>query len=83
MLYLLMYLLVGVIVICGMAAVHLVRAELKGYKAIEWWNENTPLRVVYSRQNMSNIIMGVAIWPVRTIQAFDTFKKYYDLYERK
>ena len=80
--YVLGYLLLGWIVIYMTAAVHLMKAEFKGYAALEWWDEYHQ-REVYDVYYMMDFIVGSFIWPMRFVQFLAEIPWYYEQYELK
>lgn len=84
MLYFMMYLLTGVIAVSVMSAGHLISAELKGYEAIKWWDENEPFGKVWSSTSKVDLITGLLIWPVRVVYGcWVLIPEWYEQYDRK
>ena len=80
--YLLGYIILGIICIYGVAAVHLATADIRGYKALEWWTEEKGKRL-RADTTKKDVIIGVLIWPIRLIEFINVIPDLYTLYERK
>jgi hypothetical protein len=82
MLYLLIWIVVGLIAIFATAGIHLWTAEKMGYKALEWWDNYTPnLYASYTGNLPLDVMIGVLIWPVRIIQFSLNLKDYFSMYD--
>lgn len=84
MLYLLMYLVTGLIIIYAVALCHLIRAEMKGYAAIDYWSIHK--HEIFSQGNklVFPFIGGLLIWPARLVNMIVVIiPDCYDVYERK
>lgn len=72
------YLVIGIVLIFITAFIHLVRAEQKGYEALEWWNNQE------STCDPVSFFAGLIIWPIRLYQfIFITVPDLYETYELK
>lgn len=80
MLYLSIYYLTGFVMIYGAAVVHLIRAEMKGYDAIKYWDKHQ-LGLTYD--DLPAMLIGITIWPVKLIQFLSETDYYYSLYDIK
>ena len=84
MLYLFEYLLTGLVLIYGTAFGHLLRAEMKGYKAIEYWSEHGGSMLSQVNNLPLAVVWGLIIWPVRYINMImSILPEAYNLYDRK
>lgn len=82
MLYILWYLVTGNILIFVVAFAHLIRAELKGYAALDWWYENGTL--INSDATPASSMLGLVIWPIRIGVFYAvSIPKLYSMYELK
>ena len=79
-LHVLVYLVIGVIAIYGSAAIHLVQAESKGYKAVDFWSEYSGALADMPVLDGS-LVLGLILWPVRLAQFIMSFPDLYDMYE--
>ena len=81
MIYLIMYLLFGLVSVFGFTTAHLIMAERNGYAALEWWAEhNSSLDTSID----GNFFVGLLIWPVRLAEfVFRTVPELYELYDLK
>lgn len=81
MVYLIVYLVFGVVSIFGFTTAHLVMAERNGYDAINWWMNN---KDSLDTSVDGNYIIGLLIWPVRLAEfVFQTVPELYELYDLK
>ena len=73
----------GLIVTYIAVAAHLIRAEMKGYDAIEWHKKNTSIdgsKLIF----IFRFIFGLTIWPVRFCELIcEVIPHWYNEYERK
>ena len=76
-----LYLLVGLIAIFSAGVIHLIRAERKGYDAINWWNEHNI--IAEADYLVLRLIFGTIIWPVRLAQFIMDLPEYYGMYDLK
>lgn len=84
MLFILAYLITGIICIYGVSAGHLIRAELRGYEAFDWWGKHDKPMDWSDPITYVKIIMNLSIWPIRILEfLFIDSPKYYEQYERK
>lgn len=61
-----MYLLAGLLSIYVVAFVHLIRAEMRGYAAIDWWNTHKHVLFSQGKSLLAlRFIAGLFIWPER------------------
>lgn len=79
------WMLMGYIVVCTTAAIHLIRAERRGFKALDWWDRNgsSIASVLKSSDGKASIMFGLLIWPERLIEFASTLPELYEMYERK
>lgn len=79
LLYLLIYLFVGVVVVIGAAILLLIKAIRKGYD-IDMINE------VVSRENAdvtkADVIWGICVWPIRIMHIMDKEKQIFEALEQ-
>ena len=68
-LQLLLWMVIGAIATFVVSAIHLVRAESKGYNALEWWNKHGP--AIFRGCTPSDVVLktlfGLVIWPIRLL----------------
>lgn len=84
MLFILMYLIGGIICIFGVALGHLIRAELRGYAAIDWWNKYDVPMDWSDPYTYVRVIRNVCLWPIRIAEfLYIEVPKYYERYELK
>lgn len=84
MLFMLMYLIGGIICIFCVAFIHLVKAEYNGYKAAEWWSKNNPSIDWSDLYTRIVIIVNILAWPIRIVELiFIDVPEFYEQYERK
>ena len=76
------WMLTGLVAAFISAFVHLVKAEISGYEAIEWWDKNTPPAFRTDRNKIAFII-GLMVWPVRLCQFINNIPYYYSQYGTK
>ena len=83
--YIGLYLFIGLIVLCATIFIHLFLAEYRGYDATDWWYNYTVSHASnghnYARR--LKMLWGMIIWPVRIIRFVIDTKKYYKNYELK
>lgn len=79
------YLVIGYITIFVTIIIHIVRAELKGYEALKWFEEYSSENEIISGPNDAmDVLIGFTIWPIRELQfIFITIPKLYEAYELK
>lgn len=83
MLEILNYLASGIIILIASAAIHIVRAEKKGYKALKWWTSNLPINALENKFFISYLIVCLIVWPIKVIRFLMHVSEYYRLYEHK
>lgn len=68
-LQLLFWMVLGIITAFVVSVIHLVRAESKGYNALEWWDEHSSdLFKMYTPFDYTiKCIFGLVIWPIRIL----------------
>lgn len=82
MLYIIWYLAAGLLTIYGVAFMHLVQAEMKGYAALDWWADNGDY--INQAADPTAFVLGVIIWPVRCYEfCVQTVPELYSLYDLK
>ena len=62
-----------------MVAAHLIRAEYKGYAALEYWETVRP--ELERHVTISKLLIGWTLWPVRMLQGRVLLKEMYDVYD--
>lgn len=72
---------IGVICIYAAVLTHIVRAELRGYNAIEFWR-NFTLRFK-TIETVAQFLWGCTVWPVRLYQFAKDSKYYYTKYSMR
>lgn len=83
MLKLFIYLIVGFITVVGVLSIHLIRAELKGFAAFDWWDKHDPLYGETRESFLIKFLFGMMIWPIRVIQFVMEIEDLYEAYDRK
>ena len=84
MLKLIVYLIVGYVTIFCAMLIHLIRAESKGYAAIDWWDKNNPIQMYDATgTTVIRFLFGIMIWPIRVIQFLTSISDLYELYDHK
>ena len=86
LLEILTWLISGVIVVSITGLIHLITAEMKGYKALEWWNKHgDDIFKGYTRFHIAlKLIFGLLIWPVRVLEYLLFYiPKLYNSYEHE
>lgn len=73
------YLIVGLVTVFGVALIHLIIAEQKGYDALKYWNTHD---LIFKDSDLIKAIFGLMIWPIRVIEFIAT-NNLYELYDRK
>lgn len=82
MMYILGYIVLGLLLVYGAAFIHLIRAELKGYAAIVWWDKNG--ESIRQMVTPRSYILGVLVWPERLYTfLMKTIPELYKLYDLK
>ena len=73
------YLVIGWMLTFTTSFIHVIRAELKGYKALEWWTNRGS-----SDCDPVSFFAGLIIWPIKLCQfIFITIPDLYETYELK
>ena len=83
---LLLWMLYGIIGSYITALIHLIVAERKGYKALDWWEQHgSDIFKGYTRFQIAlNVSFGLIIWPVRILEyIFVYIPDLYNHYEYK
>ena len=83
MLKLFIYLIVGFITVFGVLSIHLIRAELKGFAALDWWDKYDPLYGETRESFLIKFLFGIMIWPIRVMQFMMEIEDLYEAYDRK
>lgn len=78
--WLMEYLSIGLISVYLTAVVHLIRAEIKGYAACDWWNK---FKSGVGKVPISSYIFGLMIWPIRLAEFIVVIPDLYETYELK
>ena len=73
------YYVIGILALNVMVAVHLIRAEYKGYAALEYWETVRP--ELEKHVTISKLLIGWTLWPVRMLQGRVLLKEMYDVYD--
>lgn len=82
MMYILGYIVLGLLLIYGTAYIHLIRAEMKGYAAIDWWEKNGDS--ITQSVTPRSYVLGVLVWPERLYTCLmKTIPELYKLYDLK
>lgn len=77
--YLGCYYVIGIFASVIMAGIHLIKAEYKGYAALDYWDAAFP--IVEKQVTLSRFIIGWTIWPIRLWQGAVILKSMYDAYD--
>lgn len=83
MLKLFIYLIVGLITIFCVVSIHLIKAELKGFAAFDWWDKHNPQIGETRESSVVKFIFGLMIWPMRVIEFVESIDDLYKAYDRK
>ena len=83
MLKLFIYLIVGLTTIFGVVSIHLIRAELKGFAAFDWWDKHNPPYEETRESSLIKFLFGMMIWPVRVMRFMMEIDDLYEAYDRK
>ena len=73
------YYVIGILALDVMVAAHLIRAEYKGYAALEYWETGRP--ELERHVTISKLLIGWTLWPVRMLQGRVLLKEMYDVYD--
>lgn len=73
------YYVIGILAVTIMVTVHLIKAEVKGYAAIDYWNTVGP--ELEKQITIAKLLIGWTIWPVRLLQGRVLLKEMYDVYD--
>lgn len=79
--YLLGYIILGIISIYVVTFVHVITAEISGYKALEWLERNSDQ--IRAGTSKKDVIIGIFIWPIRIIEFVNNIPDLCMLYGRK
>lgn len=81
-LWILGYLLIGLVTIYVTVFIHFIKAEMNGYCCMDWWRENFDLpNTLSTNQGKYQFIIGMIIWPVRLYQFIDMIPELYQAYD--
>lgn len=80
LLYLLVYLCIGVILTIAMSIIHMIKAIRKGYD-IDTINQAIN-RALLNQISKGRVICGLLIWPIRLIEFIDYQKYLFNLYNQ-
>ena len=83
MLKLFVYLIVGFITMFGVTLIHVIRAELKGFAAFDWWDKHNPPYRETIESSLIKFLFGMMIWPIRVIQFMMGIEDLYEAYDQK
>lgn len=76
------YLLIGLIAIFATVLVHLIRAELKNYCAVEWWSSNYDLKhPLATDEEQVQFVFGLIVWPMRLYAFINLIPELYNSYD--
>ena len=81
-LYLLGWILLGFVVIFTTIFIHVLMAEKRGYRALEWLGRASKKANFNTDHIVIRLIFGLLIWPVRLTQFLMKLPNYYGKYER-
>ena len=81
-LYLLGWMLLGFVVIFTTIFIHVLMAEKRGYRALEWLSCASKKAKSNADHTVIKLIFGLLIWPVRLTQFLMKLPYYYSKYER-
>ena len=73
------YILLGIIVSSLIVVIHLVSAEMQGYRAFDYWDGAIP--IIESKLTTSQLIWSMIIWPIRLVQFFALVDTFYSIYD--
>lgn len=73
------YAIIGIIIICSVAIVHLYSAESQGYAAFDYWEEALP--IIEKKVTADELLWSLIIWPIRLWQFIAIVKVFYDIYD--
>lgn len=89
------YLMTGIVAIMATTLIHYVCAKAKGYKVVEFWNDEErveDLRIVLTDgdapknilQEFVDMVMNVVIWPHTIVKLLTVYiPVYYEWYEHE
>lgn len=82
---LLVYLVTGLVAIGGVVTIHFIKAEMKGYDCLNWWDEhNEKLKAEMKADgNYESFIIGLFKWPIKVKWFIDDLPYYYEQYGLK
>lgn len=87
--YLLGYLVIGLLSVYGAALIHLVKAEMKGYAALDFWVKHSEGLKKHSEGlkaavTSHYVVLGLMIWPERLVNfVCNLAPEWYELYDLK
>ena len=81
-LYLLGWMLLGFVVIFTTVFIHVLMAEKRGYRALEWLGRASKKANFNTNHIVIRFIFGLLIWPVRLTQFLMKLPYYYSKYEK-
>lgn len=80
--YLLGYLVIGLVCIYGAAVIHLMKAEMKGYAALDFWTKHS--EELTAGATPQGFMLGMMIWPERFVNfVCNLIPEWYELYDLK
>ena len=74
-----LYLIVGVLSIAVLWLVHSVVAEIRGYRAFDYWDGAFP--IIEKNLKPSKLLFNLLVWPVRFVQIAALLRIMYDEYQ--
>ncbi len=81
--FILLYFLLGILMLLLTLIAHIMIADLKGYDALEWWNNHTTfVSWKVSLRDFAIVVFGIILWPITTVLFILTSKNFYKNYKR-
>lgn len=83
--FIILYVVLGYSVLSWVIFIHMLRAELKGYNACEWWDLFMPsILETFSAKELAIWFVWVSFtWPMRVIPLKNELADLYDLYKER
>lgn len=83
--FIILYVALGYAVLSWVVLFHMLRAEIKGYNACEWWELFMPsILETFSVKELAIWFLWITItWPMRVVQLKNELADLYDLYKER
>ena len=73
------YAVIGILVLGVTFTIHLIKAEMQGYWALDYWEVVFPM--IEKKISIGELVWSILIWPVRLIQFIAIVGVFYDIYD--